>query len=263
MAEEVREVSTQTALATLNERLAGVFPFTLELVAPSDLKFLDKNARFMKAEQFQALVENIKKDGNLSQLPFCYREDDGRLRVLSGNHRVKAAIAAGVDQTRVLVAREEKSQDERLAIQLSHNAIAGQDDLVILKELWESIMDVQSKLYAGLDSETIKSLEGIQFSSISEQRLKYKLANFMFLPEEIEDLNALLKETATAFAADEVYLANLNTYDAFFDLVVKVKKRCVIKNSAAAFLKLLELARIGLEQYLKAREEMDDAPDTQ
>ena len=26
--------------------------------------------------------------------------------------------------------------------------------------------------------------------------------------------------------ADVVYLANLNTYDAFFDLVVKIKKKC-------------------------------------
>jgi hypothetical protein len=73
----------------------------------------------------------------------------------------------------------------------------------------------------------------------------------MFLPEEIEDLDALLKETALAFAADTVYLANLNNYDAFFELVVKIKKKCVIKNSAAAFLKLMELARIGLEQMLK------------
>jgi hypothetical protein len=251
MAEEIREVTTEAALSILNERLSGVVPFALELVAPGDLRLLEKNARFMKAEQFQTLVENVKKDGNLSQLPFCYRESDGRLRVLSGNHRVRAAIAAGVEQTLVLVAREEKSPDERLAIQLSHNAISGQDDLVILKELWESILDVQSKLYAGLDSDTIKSLEGIQFASISEQRLKYKLANFMFLPEEIEDLNALLKETALAFSADTVYLANLNTYDAFFDLVVKIKKKCVIKNSAAAFLKLMELARIGLEQMLK------------
>jgi hypothetical protein len=57
-----------------------------------------------------------------------------------------------------------------------------------------------------------------------------------------------LKETAAAFAGDEVYLANLNTYDAFFDLIVRLKKRCQIKNSAAAFLKLMELARVGLEQ---------------
>ncbi len=57
-----------------------------------------------------------------------------------------------------------------------------------------------------------------------------------------------MKETAAAFAGDEVYLANLNTYDAFFDLIVRLKKRCQIKNSAAAFLKLMELARVGLEQ---------------
>lgn len=251
MAEKIPEVSTKDALVILNERLASTFPFALELVAPSDLKLLEKNARYMKAEQFQNLVENIKKDGNLSQLPFCYREEDGKLRVLSGNHRVRAAIAAGVEQTLVLVAREEKTQDERLAIQLSHNAITGQDDLAILKGLWESIQDVQSKLYAGLDSETIKSLEGIKFAAIAEQRLQYKIANFMFLPEELEDLDALLKETAIAFAADTVYLANLKTYDAFFDLVVRVKKRCQIKNSAAAFLKLMELAQIGLEQLMK------------
>ena len=105
-----------------------------------------------------------------------------------------------------------------------------------------------------MDSETIKSLEGIKFAAISEQRLQYKLANFMFLPEEIESLDQLLKETAVAFAGDVVYLANLNTYDAFFDLVVRIKKRCQIKNSAAAFLKLLELARVSLEQMIQDEE---------
>ena len=50
-----------------------------------------------------------------------------------------------------MVLGDEKDADEQLAIQLSHNAIAGQDDLVILKELWESIKDVQAKVMpAGL-----------------------------------------------------------------------------------------------------------------
>jgi len=243
MAEEIREV-----LNLLNEKLAGLFPYSLELAAPGDLKLLEKNARYMKAEQFQSLVENIKKDGNLSSLPLCYREQDGRLRVLSGNHRVQAGRQAGVEQILVMVVADEKDVDERLAIQLSHNAIAGQDDLVILKELWESISNVQSKLYAGLDSDTVKALQGIQFAAISEQRLQYKLVNFLFLPEEIGSLDELLKETAVAFASDVVYLANLNTYNTFFDLVVKIKKKCMIKNSAAAFLKLMELAEIGMEQ---------------
>jgi len=252
MAEEIREV-----LNLLNAKLAGLFPYRLELVAPGDLNLLDKNARYMKAEQFQTLVENVKKDGNLSSLPLCYRENGGKLLVLSGNHRTMAARQAGLEQILVMVVADEKTNDEKLGIQLSHNAICGQDDLVILKELWESIQSVQARLYAGLDSETIKSLEEIKFAAISEQRLQYKVANFMFLPEEIEDLDHLLKETAVAFAGDAVYLAHLNTFDAFFDLIVKIKKRCQIKNSAAAFLKLLELARIGLEEMMKAEEAAD------
>jgi hypothetical protein len=238
MAEEIREV-----LNLLNERLGGLFPYRLELAAPGDLKLLEKNARYMKAEQFQNLVENVKKDGNLSSLPLCYREKDGKLRVLSGNHRVMAARQAGVEQVLAMVLGDEKDADERLAIQLSHNAIAGQDDLVILKELWEAITDVQAKVYAGLDSDTVKALQGIQFAAISEQRLQYKLVNFMFLPEEIEDLDELLKEIAVA---------------AFFELIVQIKKRCMIKNSAAAFLKLLELARVGLEQVKKEGTLADD-----
>ena len=133
MAEEIREV-----LNLLNEKLAGLFPYRLEMATPGELKLLEKNARYMKAEQFQSLVENIKKDGNLSSLPLCYREKDGKLRVLSGNHRVQAGRQAGVEQILVMVVGDEKDSDARLAIQLSHNAIAGQDDLVILKELWES-----------------------------------------------------------------------------------------------------------------------------
>jgi hypothetical protein len=255
MAEEISEI-----LKLLNEKLAGLFPYRLELVDPGELKLLDKNARYMKAEQFQSLVENVRKDGNLSSLPLCYREEGGKLLVLSGNHRTMAARQAGVEQLLVMVVADEKTADEKLGIQLSHNAIAGQDDLVILKELWESIGNVQAKLYAGLDSDTVKALEGIQFSAISEQRLQYKLANFMFLPEEIQSLDELLKETAMAFSADVVYLANLDTYDAFFDLVVKIKKKCVIKNSAAAFLKLLELARIGLEQMMTVEEAKGPEP---
>jgi len=246
MAEEIREV-----LNLLNEKLAGLFPYRLEMVAPGELKLLEKNARYMKAEQFQNLVENIKKDGNLSSLPLCYREKDGKLRVLSGNHRVQAARQAGVEQVLAMVVGDEKDADERLAIQLSHNAIAGQDDLVILKDLWESIQNVQAKLYAGLDSDTVKALQGIQFAAISEQRLQIKLVTFTFLPGEIESLDELLQAIAVAFASDVVYLATIEAYAPFFEMILKVKKHCLIKNTTATFLKLMELAQIGYDQMVK------------
>jgi hypothetical protein len=246
MAEEIREV-----LSLLNEKLAGLFPYRLEMVTPGELKLLEKNARYMKAPQFQNLVENIKKDGNLSSLPLCYREKDGKLRVLSGNHRVQGARQAGVEQVLVMVVGDEKDSDERLAIQLSHNAIAGQDDLVILKDLWESIKDVQAKVYAGLDSDTVKALQGIQFAAIAEQRLQYKIVTFTFLGHEVENLDELLKAIAVVFASDVVYLATLEAYAPLYEWMLKIKKHCLIKNTTAAFMKYNELALIGYDQMVK------------
>ena len=257
MAEEIREV-----LNLLNEKLAGLFPYRLEMVTPGELKLLEKNARYMKAEQFQSLVENIKKDGNLSSLPLCYREKDGKLRVLSGNHRVQAGRQAGVEQIMVMVVGDEKDSDERLAIQLSHNAIAGQDDLVILKDLWESIKDVQAKVYAGLDSDTVKALQGIQFAAIAEQRLQYKIVTFTFLGHEVENLDELMKAIAVAFASDVVYLATLEAYAPLYELMLKIKKHCLIKNTTAAFMKYNELALIGYDQMVKVESEQGGAADS-
>jgi hypothetical protein len=257
MAEEIREV-----LNLLNEKLAGLFPYRLEMVTPGELKLLEKNARYMRAEQFQSLVENIKKDGNLSSLPLCYREKDGKLRVLSGNHRVQAGRQAGVEQIMVMVVGDEKDSDERLAIQLSHNAIAGQDDLVILKDLWESIKDVQAKVYAGLDSDTVKALQGIQFAAIAEQRLQYKIVTFTFLGHEVENLDELMKAIAVAFASDVVYLATLEAYAPLYELMLKIKKHCLIKNTTAAFMKYNELALIGYDQMVKVEAEHCGAADS-
>jgi hypothetical protein len=257
MAEEIREV-----LNLLNEKLAGLFPYRLEMVTPGELKLLEKNARYMRAEQFQSLVENIKKDGNLSSLPLCYREKDGKLRVLSGNHRVQAGRQAGVEQIMVMVVGDEKDSDERLAIQLSHNAIAGQDDLVILKDLWESIKDVQAKVYAGLDSDTVKALQGIQFAAIAEQRLQYKIVTFTFLGHEVENLDELMKAIAVAFASDVVYLATLEAYAPLYELMLKIKKHCLIKNTTAAFMKYNELALIGYDQMVKVEAVQSGAADS-
>lgn len=257
MAEEIREV-----LNLLNEKLAGLFPYRLEMVTPGELKLLEKNARYMRAEQFQSLVENIKKDGNLSSLPLCYREKDGKLRVLSGNHRVQAGRQAGVEQIMVMVVGDEKDSDERLAIQLSHNAIVGQDDLVILKDLWKSIKDVQAKVYAGLDSDTVKALQGIQFAAIAEQRLQYKIVTFTFLGHEVENLDELMKAIAVAFASDVVYLATIEAYAPLYELMLKIKKHCLIKNTTAAFMKYNELALIGYDQMVKVEAEHCGAADS-
>src|ERR1039458_3962134 len=88
-----------------------------------NLKLLEKNARYMTPQEFSQLVANIKQDGKLMGVPVVYRGE-----VLSGNHRVRAAIKAGIDEADVLDVLTELTEERRLAIQLSQNAINGKDD---------------------------------------------------------------------------------------------------------------------------------------
>ncbi len=99
-----------------------------------DLKLLEKNARYMTPQEFSQLVANIKQDGKLMGVPVVYRGE-----VLSGNHRVRAAIKAGIEEADVLDILTELTEERRLAIQLSQNAINGKDDPNILAQLYTSL----------------------------------------------------------------------------------------------------------------------------
>lgn len=242
MDEKVRE-----AVEELNRRLCGRLPYRFEAVAPKDIRLQEKNARYMTNEMFMNLVENIKRDGNMTSLPLCVREPDGGLRVISGNHRVQAAVKADVDMVIVLVLIAELTREEEVAIQLSHNAIAGKDDPVVLRELWDEIQDISLKIYAGLDTETIKQLEAMQFDSIAEARLDFKTITLLFLPEEEEVLRELLSKADEAFSGDSVYLLSKTHYAKVFDGIIKAKEGYNIVNNPTALLKLIELADAAMD----------------
>ena len=114
-------------LATISQEMFGD-GMRLVVVAPASLTLLKDNARFFKRETFRQLRDNIAADKRLSSVPLCYRHEDGRLEVLSGNHRVKASIEAGIPHILVLAVTEELDKSRRIAIQLSHNALVGEDD---------------------------------------------------------------------------------------------------------------------------------------
>ena len=65
---------------------------------PRTLVLADRNARYFPAARFKRLVDNIATDKALSQWPLVWHDTDTGLRhVLSGNHRVRAAIEAGFE----------------------------------------------------------------------------------------------------------------------------------------------------------------------
>ncbi len=246
-------MESASQLVEINEHLA-TSKLGLALVSPGDLKLLDDNARFMRNETFKQLVANIERDGFLASLPFCWRYEirqDGpylegdepryEYLVLSGNHRVKAAKAAGLEKIVILYTWAELSEQERIAIQLSHNALVGEDDLATLKRLYERIGQVDLKSYAGLDDKTLALLQKVSLPPLSEPPLDFQSVTMLFLPEEVERLKKAVDRAASLVAGDERFAAWQSDFDRFVSAISTVKAAWEIHNAATAIMLILDI----------------------
>jgi hypothetical protein len=120
----------------------------------------------MRHEQFQRLVANIREDGHLTSTPLVWHDaDSGRRIVLSGNHPTKAAIEAGLSTIFWLEVTDPLPRQKQIALQLSHNAITGEDDPATVKALYEELEDVSMRLYSGLDDKTLDLLDEVSVPS--------------------------------------------------------------------------------------------------
>lgn len=233
-------------LSTISKQLYGDEAL-LEIINPRELKQLKSNARYFKKNTYRQLVDNLKKDGRLSSMPLCYRHEDGSREVLSGNHRVQGAIDAGLDHILVLTLIKPLEESGRIAIQLSHNALEGEDDPQILADLWSRISDIKEKLYAGLSSDTQKELENIKLTTFATPQVATKIVTFAFTTSEKELLDQVLDELSST-QAPEIYLTSLELFEEFFQLLEEAKKKKSIKNSSLALVVLIDLAREKLQE---------------
>jgi hypothetical protein len=228
---------------------------------PRSLKLLDVNARFMTHEQFQAMVVNVKRDRKLTSVPFAWWNGE-KYEVLSGNHRTKVAIAAGLEEIDVMVTHDELSPDERLAIQISHNAIVGQDDPAILKQLYESIADIDMKVYCGLDDKTLELLDEVSPVPFSEAGMEVHVLNLLFLPDELERAEKVIDDTLK-LVSGKAWLLRNSAYDKWLDSVAAAGGAQKIKNSATAVMSILNVFErhlADLNEHLEARTDDDYFP---
>jgi hypothetical protein len=170
----------------------------MRLVRLGDLELLpaERNARFMRESTFAALVENIRADGGLTSVPFAAVQESGRLRVLSGNHRVAAAVVAlGADAEAWVMVTDSPLTDSRaLAVQLAHNAIEGEDDPIRLALLYRELDDIDWRRYSGLDDATLGILDRLDVDSLAEPALEYHTLGLVFLPHDLEDVRKVMDE---------------------------------------------------------------------
>lgn len=240
------EKENQELLAVSEKLFQGTM--ILQIVNPKDLVFLKENARYFKRETFRQLRENIQNDQKLSSVPLCYKLGDGKYEIISGNHRVRASIDAGLEKILVLVITEELSKSKRIAMQLSHNALVGEDDESILASLWEQIDSINDRLYAGLDSNAIKELsDDIEFVNFSTPQVSTHLVTFAFSDGETERLSQIVDELENAAKKSALVLVGMKEqYEPFMKIVADIKHSEKIKDSSLAMVKLLSVA----EEYL-------------
>jgi hypothetical protein len=212
----------------------------------------------MKHEEFNRLVENIRRDGKLTSVPFLCKEND-RYLCLSGNHRTKASIEAGIQEIVCLATDDPLTEEQKIAIQLSHNSIVGQDDPATLKSLYEKILDTDLKKYSGLDDKTLDLLDKISAISISEANLKFQTLTMVFLPDELEAAKKVISEAIQASkASDEIWLARFADYDKWLDDQEIVSSAYNVKNVATSVGLILKLFERNMAQLSEAWENSED-----
>ena len=229
----------QQALDVLNTFLGGVYK--LAIIAPKDASFAPVNARFMTNAQFRQLVGNIQADGALASVPLCWKMPDGEFRVLSGNHRVKAAQEAGIERMLVLYTDENLTKSRELSIQVSHNSIVGQDDMAVLKQIWSDIRAVEDKLYSGVDDKTLEEMANTNMPSLAEVRLEMVSATFWFLQDELDRLKETFNETKKLCTSKELFLNRWTEHDKMLDALDLAGDAYDIRNTATQLMTILDV----------------------
>ena len=206
----------------------------------------------MKPQQFDRLVENLRKDGVLTSTPLIYKGE-----IVSGNHRTMAAIKAGIEEADCIEIVSELTHDQKIQIQLSHNAIVGEDDPNTLRDLYGGL-GLEGKLYSGLTDDVFDDASSIELQGLALGEPTQIELVFSFLMEDEAVFSENLKEIEKRARKARVHLARFADFDRLFDAIIAVKKHQNILNSSMALAAMAELALQRLDQL--ETEETNGAP---
>ena len=206
------------------------------------------NANKMTEEELDRLTKNIKISG-LSSVVTCYKKTgEDRYVIISGHHRWKACTKLGHKDIGILYADEaDLTSDEIIAIQTSHNSLHGQDDMSILKKLFDQIQSVEFKEFAYINIDEIGSID-VNSAAFSPEVEEYTVSLVLYKNDmrRLQDLLGLVTELAPK--SDMVVLADGEpAEEMMLELIKEVRGKYDIKSSSTAFCKILELAKEHLK----------------
>lgn len=206
------------------------------------LRERDVNARTMSDDKFRRLSENIKNRGELESFPLVtpIKDRPQEFHIISGHHRTRAARFAGVLIIPVIVIERELTEDEIKAKQLAHNSLAGEDDMDVLKQLYDSIESVDQKLASGLSDLEVKAMTpAIQSDEIALE-MEFEQIYILFLKsghERWQSMLELLEQDAT------LYAAQYEDFERYTRMINEVSRKENVRNIAgimAAIMTIVE-----------------------
>ena len=208
-------------------------------VAIDKVKEQDLNARIMKNEMQDQLTANIAKRGQLESLPFLV-ETDKALEIISGHHRIKSARAAGLKEFIAIVDVSGLTRSQIAAKQLAHNAISGFDDDSTLKEIVKMIDDVDDMIESFIGKDIMEEPLSEYDKMLSPAvEFDFKNVTFAFLPHQVKDMEALVKEREKT-APDIIGAAAHEQCKSFVDALARYQKFTDIRNVGAAIHSMVE-----------------------
>ena len=202
-----------------------------------DLKEQDVNARYMKAEMFERLTENIKADGRLESLPFCALTKKG-IEIVSGHHRVRAARQAGIFDIHIIIDVTGLPRDRIKSKQLSHNSIDGYDNAELVKRIYDSIEDAKARLEAFVPEELVENFKRISVGDVNVD-MDIQQIQLMFFKYEkrcIQRLEKYLSEN------DEAYAAEIKQFEETKQLIREAGREYNIRAVGTILARLCEIA---------------------
>lgn len=208
-----------------------------------ELRLLEVNARYMEPREFDRLVKNIQRDQALTSTPLIYKNE-----VLSGNHRVQAAIQAGLQEADVIEITSDLTDDQKKAIQLSHNSISGKDDQNLLQQIYDSIIDFDCKQYSAITDDDFK-IQELDIKALGFEQPQMEEVTLSFIASDKQAfLDNLSKIEKRSKSGKLTLAAHISDFDTFYQAVIQVKHKLNIINTAQAVMTMSKLALEALEK---------------
>lgn len=214
------------------------------------LREQDVNARAMSKEAFERLAGTINRDNRMESLPFCADVDhgDGKIvtEIVSGHHRVRAARTALMSHIWVLVDTSGLTRDQIKAKQLAHNSLQGEDDPQLVKQIFDSIQDLDARLEAYIDPDDLD----IELEPVPDMGLRVDYGGtaiyITFLPYEKETFSRALEAVKDELkgSAEAAYLAEQSVLDEFRQMLLRAGQEYEVKAIGTT---LAKCAQIVLE----------------